>query len=454
LDYVAGAIRAAGMAADVIDLALADDPDATLRDYFASHDTRLVGLSLRNADDSFWPSCEWFLPGLRELVGTVRGLTDAAVLIGGTGFSIFPEQTLQYTGADFGICGDGEPALPTLLAEIEGDRRFRRVPGLLWREGESICRNPACWPLRPPVPTARDTIDNATYLRLGGQVGLETKRGCERNCIFCADRLAKGDTARLRRPVEVADEAEALLAQGVDILHLCDAEFNIPISHARAVCDELIRRSLGGRLRWYAYMAVVPFDAALAAAMRRAGCAGINFTGPTACAAMLAAYRQPHTPDDLATAIGLCKEDGIAVMADLMLGGPGETPATLAESIDFLKWAGPDCVGASVGVRLYPHLPMTELVAAEGPLNTNTAIRRRYEGDVDLFRPTFYVSPALGERPAQLVRDLIAGDSRFFEPADETRGSYNYNDNEPLVRAIASGARGAYWDILRKLREG
>ena len=60
----------------------------------------------------------------------------------------------------------------------------------------------------------------------------------------------------------------------------------------------------------------------------------------------------------------------------------------------------------------------------------------------------------MGERPARLVRDLIAGDPRFFEPADETRGSYNYNDNEPLVRAIAGGARGAYWDILRKLREG
>lgn len=35
LDYVAGAVRAAGMAADVIDLALAEDPDATLREYFA-----------------------------------------------------------------------------------------------------------------------------------------------------------------------------------------------------------------------------------------------------------------------------------------------------------------------------------------------------------------------------------------------------------------------------------
>jgi hypothetical protein len=60
------------------------------------------------------------------------------------------------------------------------------------------------------------------------------------------------------------------------------------------------------------------------------------------------------------------------------------------------------------------------------------------------------------------VRDRIGGDRRFFEPRDEVGASgdaagqeqkgYNYNDNETLLRAIAAGARGAYWDILRTLR--
>jgi hypothetical protein len=75
---------------------------------------------------------------------------------------------------------------------------------------------------------------------------------------------------------------------------------------------------------------------------------------------------------------------------------------------------------------------------------------------VDLFKPTFYISPALGPRPAALVRKYIAGDERFFPPSDlreayaaELRG-HNYNENVPLQRAIAGGARGAYWDILRK----
>jgi len=90
-------------------------------------------------------------------------------------------------------------------------------------------------------------------------------------------------------------------------------------------------------------------------------------------------------------------------------------------------------------------------------------IHRKYTGPIDLFKPTFYISKALGEHPAELVRDLIDGDQRFFEPTVDTDSqttgngdttNYNYNQNLPLIQAIRKGARGAYWDILRQIRRG
>jgi radical SAM superfamily enzyme YgiQ (UPF0313 family) len=459
LDYVAGAARQAGFAVDLVDLCLAPDPDAALRAYFASHSPELIGLTFRNTDDCFWPSAEWFVPELAQLIRTIRGLTDAPCVLGGVGFSIFARSIVEFTGADFGIRGDGEQATVDLLRELRGERRFEQVSGLIWREPGGVRENEPAWPTRLVLPTGRDAVDNASYFRRGGQAGLETKRGCPRQCAYCADALAKGTAARLRDPAEVADEVEALLAQGVDVLHLCDSEFNLPPSHARAVCDEFIRRSLGRRVRWYTYMAVVPFDATLADAMRRAGCVGINFTGDSANQAMLETYRQPHRRDDLASAVRLCRANGISVMIDLLLGGPGETPQTVADTIGFIKQVGPDCAGAALGVRLCPGTAMAQRVAGEGSLETNPAIRRKYDGPVDLFRPTFYIASALGERPAERVRELIAGDKRFFEPVPEQKlttgdegSNYNYNDNAPLVQAIAAGARGAYWDILRRLR--
>ena len=477
IDYVAAAARDAGIAADVLDLCLAeadasddaagaeadatadDAIDAAMRTHFASRRPELVGISFRNADDCFWPSAESFVPALKRTVARLRSLTDAPVVLGGVGLSIFAERLLAETGADFAVRGDGEQAIVALVEELRRARpRLDRVGGLIRRAdgaGGGLVANAPAWPAELRVPPSRGAVDNAAYFRLGGQGGFETKRGCPRRCIYCADPLAKGPVTRARRPAEVADEIAALLAQGVDVLHTCDSEFNVPPEHAAAVCDEISRRGLGTRVRWYAYAAVVPFDDALAAAMRRAGCAGVNFTADSTAEAMLRRYAQPHRAPDLAAAVDACRRHGIAVMIDLLLGGPGETEQTLAETISTLKRIAPDAAGAALGMRLYPDTPAMGLLAAEGPLEANAGLRRRYSGPVDLVHPTFYISPALGPQPARLVKDLIAGDERFFAPMDDGPSAaatdHNYNANDALVAAIAGGARGAYWDILRKL---
>lgn len=459
LDYLAGAAREADVETEVVDLCLAEDPDETLRGFFQRHSPLLVGLSFRNVDDSFWPSAQSFLPPLRELVQELRRLTGAPIVLGGAGFSVLAERIVAWSGADYGIRGDGEAAVVALYRALAGGRQPRDIPGLV----SSTFANQPSWGAAGHalhIPTRRDAIDNAVYFRLGGQMGLETKRGCPAACDFCADTLAKGSAARLRPPADVADEAAALLQQGVDVLHLCDGEFNMPYAHARAVCDAFIARGLGSRLRWYTYMAVTPFDASLAQASALAGCVGINFTAPAATDAMLRAYGQRHRARDLAATVSAARAAGITTMVDMLFGGPGETPETVREAVQFLKQLGPDCVGAALGVRLYPGLPLTARIAAEGPLDSNAGLWRRYEGPVDLLWPTYYISPALGERPAAVIRDAIAGDQRFFEPSDAPEAGpeaggpgakdHNYNANTWLVRAIAAGARGAYWDILRK----
>jgi len=463
VDYVAGAARRAGVEVDVLDLSLADDPQRAISEYFAGQCPELVAISFRNVDDCFWPGAAWFVPDLQATVRQIRARSDAPIVVGGVGFSIFAERIVEHSGAEFGIRGDGERALVELLAQLRAGRGLDTVDGLVWREDGAIRCNRPAWPEPLSVPTARDAVDNATYFRLGGQIGIETKRGCGRQCAYCADPLAKGTQERLRDPVEVADEVESLLAQGVDVLHLCDSEFNVPVAHARDVCAEFIRRRFEGRVRWYTYMTVVPFDEDLARQMRRAGCVGIDFTSDSTVPSLLATYGQPHRAHDLAEAVRLCRAHGMAVMLDLLLGGPGETPATAQATIDSVRRIDPDCAGAALGIRVYPGTPMHALLAARTPLDQLQGIHRQYDGPIDLLRPTFYVSPALGARPAALVRHLIGEDPRFFEPNDDSpsspspsdpRADYNYNENQTLVDAIARGARGAYWDVLRGLRRG
>jgi len=461
LEYVAAAAIAADVPVRIIDLGLADDPDATLQAGLTDTDPVLVGLSFRNADDCFWPSAQSFVPHLQAIIARIRRISDAPVCLGGVAFSIFGRSLLERVGADFGIRGDGEHALPCLYRALLDQHPIQAVPGLVLPHQDHGRVGEPAWPDPPDVPTRRDIVDNCSYFARGGQIGFETKRGCNRHCTYCADPLAKGRRLRLRDPRQVADEVQALADRGIDVLHTCDAEFNLPYEHAMAVCRALEKRRLGDHVRWYAYLAVLPFDAELAAAMRRAGCVGIDFTSDSAAPAMLRAYRQRHGPADLQRAVRLCRENGIRVMLDLLLGGPGETPQTVAESIAFLKRIDPDCVGAACGLRLYPGTEVTTALSRQGSLDDLPGLRRRYTGPVDLLEPTFYISPALGEDPAALIRDHIAGDQRFFPPMSEaptettdarTPDDHNYNANAELVEAIAAGARGAYWDILSRRR--
>jgi hypothetical protein len=112
-----------------------------------------------------------------------------------------------------------------------------------------------------------------------------------------------------------------------------------------------------------------------------------------------------------------------------------------------------DCVGLSMGVRIYDGTATAEWVRAQGDIASNPDIYGAKQDNRDFLRPVFYVSPELGEDMVSIVSELVAGDPRFFLPShEEVDTNYNYNDNTVLVRAIANGARGAYWDILRRMR--
>ena len=48
---------------------------------------------------------------------------------------------------------------------------------------------------------------------------------------------------------------------------------------------------------------------------------------------------------------------------------------------------------------------------------------------------------------------MVGEDARFFLASPQRNdGDFNYNDNSTLSEAIRSGARGTFWDILRRIK--
>jgi radical SAM superfamily enzyme YgiQ (UPF0313 family) len=454
LDYLADALAQHAFKVDLLDLCFSADVARDVRSYFKVNEPLAVALTLRNTDDTYFASQDFFVPQYRELADLLKAETDAPIIMGGSGFSIAPEEVLAYCGLDMGVFGEGELALPLVVEGIAAGGYGDPVPGLVHRRNGRFHRNPHRYVdlSRIPTPT-RGWIDNRRYFTEGGMGGIETKRGCPKKCIYCADPVGKGDRLRLRSPQSVADEIEALAGMGVDHLHFCDSEFNIPEEHARSVCRELASRGLGDRVRWYTYASPVGFTSELAALCRAAGCAGINFGVDSGSDSILRRLGRDFLVEDIERTARACRAEGIASMFDLLLGGPGETRQTLEETVKAMKRIGPDRIGTSLGVRVVPQTRLAAMIREQGPVAENLGLHGTVVDNDGFLAPVFYLSPELGPDAAGYLSRLIGGDERFFFASPAEAGTnYNYNDNTVLVNAIRAGYRGAFWDILRRLK--
>lgn len=438
----------AGVSVEVADLSFVSDWRSAVATA-ARGDLIAACVSVRNTDDCCFATGKSYLPWIARVVSELRKSTPAPVVLGGAGYSTAPDVVLSAAAADYGISGEAEEALPLLCKELAEGGDVAGIPGLVHRSGGEVRSNPRN-PVdlaRLPLPSRR-MVDNPRYEREGAMVGVETKRGCDRSCIFCADPVAKGNQVRLRPPQTVADEFADLLEQGVTWYHLCDAEFNLDLEHAKDICRALIERGFGQRLHWYTYCAPSPFDDELAGLMTRAGCAGINFGVDSLDDGQLRRLGSLHRLADVESLVSIMKKHPFNYIFDLLIGGPGETRATVQFTIDSVCRLEVPLAGAAVGVRVYRGTPMWRL-AEPGWLKSGM------RGSSDsVMEPLFYVSALLGHDPMGVVADIVGDDPRFlFLGKPSAKGSYNYAGDNLLAKAIADGARGAYWDILRRLRE-
>ncbi|MBI4186537.1 MAG: radical SAM protein [Chloroflexi bacterium] len=447
LEYVGQALIDAGIPVQVLDLSFEADWKASLRKQLGSDEPLAVGVGVRNTDDCSFISRKSFLPWVSSVVSELKKLTAAPVFLGGGGFSTMPEAVLLATGAEAGIEGDGEEALASLARALAGGEAITGLPGLVYRRGEKVVRNPrADVDLRRLPAPRRRLFDNRRYEQAGAMVGVETKRGCSQGCIFCADPVARGNRMRLRPPQMVVHELQDLVDQGVSWFHLCDSEFNLPVGHAREVCQAIIGAGLKDRVRWYCYCSPVPFDRELDGLMKAAGCAGINFGVDSLCDEQLRRLGKSYLVADVARLVAVLRRQGLNYIFDLLAGAPGETPGTLRATVEKVREMDVPLVGIAAGVRVYPHTPLEEAVVSGAVRDGLYPAVSQAPGE-----PLFYLSPALGDDATALIDRLVGDDPRFLvlsRPSE--KGSYNYAGDEALGRLIEQGARGAYWDILRQ----
>lgn len=341
---VAGSLRAAHDVA-VCDLCFEDDAGAALATAIEREAPDVVGLGIRNLHTNAYDGTEELIAYYRGLCDVVRARTRAPLVLGGAGFSLRPETLLATLGADAGVVGEGERGMTALLADLAAGRMPRLVHGAaaLAPAARVILRTsggPGLSELDLLPEPARDLVDPRYYATDGTEV-IQTKRGCAFSCSYCDYPDLEGRKVRLRDPARVADEVLARSrVPNVSHVFFVDSVFNVPRSHALALCDELVKR--GTPLPWVAYVSPVGLDDELVSAMARAGCVGAEIGTDTGTDASLARLRKPFTLDDVRRTRAAFVRHGIHDCHSFVLGAEGETVDDARATLRFVEELDPD----------------------------------------------------------------------------------------------------------------
>lgn len=135
---------------------------------------------------------------------------------------------------------------------------------------------------------------------------------------------------RFRSPSRVVDEIEYLLSFGCTRINIADDFFTANKKRVRLFCEEILERGI--KFDWSAFARVDSVNRETLEIMKKAGCDAISFGIESGNLDMLKRVRKGITPDQARHAVKLCKETGLIAHASFMVGLPGETRETMADS--------------------------------------------------------------------------------------------------------------------------
>ncbi len=373
MSVIAAALARAGHAVRQFDMLAAGFSIDSLRAAIAACDPGLVGVSFRNLDNVNACNEMHYLDQLMALMDTIRAQTRAPVVIGGPGFSVMPERLLEITGSDFGIVGEGERLVVELAAALQ---RGEPPPRRLFRADASL-------DAAGMVPAAYDAPILDFYQKGGGIVPLQTKRGCPFRCSYCTYPLLEGRRIRVRDRDAVVDEMLALQASGARQIFFTDSVFNDPGGAYRDLIAAMRRR--GVALPWTGFFRPEVIAPELLRDMRETGLNAVELGSDAATDTTLREMGKSFGFRDIEAAHAAFAAAGITVSHYFMLGGPGETEATVEEGIaNILRLQGA-ATFIFLGIRILPGTPLAERARNEGVITAAT----------DLLHPVFYFSPAI-----------------------------------------------------------
>ena len=433
--YLDGALRGKGHLTSVWDPRTSKGGvEAAIRE-FVPH---VVGISVRNIDNVQSHNPRSFVQEAIDCCSQVRAATGAVTVMGGSAFSVFPRELFEATGVDYGIQGEGERTLLSLIEALQAQAPLDGIAGLYRRAPDGAT---LCLPASPndvlftSEPYHIPELIKA-YAAEGSLPGIQTQRGCPLRCCYCTYPLIEGKRSRYRSGEEVVEEMRRLAGMGVRYTFIVDSVFNTRPDHVMEVCEALARADTG--VHWECFLRPRNASREMLALMQRAGMRHVEFGSDSFSDPVLKAYGKSFAFEEIHRTSVDAHELGLHYSHFIIFGGPGETPESIEESLARSETLPGSYFFGTLGMRIYPHTPLWRQLAPE----------KNGESPADYLRePRFYLAPGL------TVNELFGRLSAFRS----SHPNWIIGDPPPsfvetIGRLRKRGVRGPAWEYIEFLQ--
>lgn len=243
-------------------------------------------------------------------------------------------------GADIYVMeGQGELTLSQVVACLKNGDDLGGVPNLVYFENGTLTRTRI-------LPENNSLDENVIDWRgfpeekLGATIQTRTARSCAFKCSFC-NYPTRAGALTLASLASIEKELDSMRELGtVQNAVFIDDTFNVPFPRFKEICRMMIRNKYN--FNWFSYFRCSNSDEEAIDLMAQSGCKGVFLGVESGSPSILINMNKAATIEKYQQGIEWLRKYGILSFASMITGFPGETEATVNETIDFIRQARPD----------------------------------------------------------------------------------------------------------------
>jgi len=348
---------------------------AKLREMIQSVSPGVIGISIRNVDNVNLVREERYLETVESIVQTVHENSAAPVILGGSGFSMLPEPVLSKTRGDYGIAGEGEKAMLEFVSTIE--RGEKPATSIIYA-GKDLENHEI-----PSTFYDREILE--FYREKGCVASIQTKRGCNKGCVYCSYPVLEGRKIRACNPEKIVDDLLNLQQNmQAECIFFVDSVFNDSKGVYLALIDEMVRRKVN--IPWTAFFTPdKSLDDEAVEKMKSTGLEAAEIGADATSDRTLKGLGKEFRFDDVIASNELFLKHNVTTAFYYMFGGPKETEETVFEGLKNICSLRRTANFIFMGIRILPGTPLAGIAVREGIISP----------DDDLLQSVYYISPEL-----------------------------------------------------------